>query len=129
MEGKKIDFKYVEGGINLIFDDTLDWEKDYLLELKYETRPIKGLYFVGWNDKTDRARKQIWTQGQGIDNRHWIPGFDAVNDKLVTETKITFETGYEVISNGELVSKKKNPSYRVLLLLIEWLDSLTQKRK
>ncbi|MDW8274376.1 MAG: M1 family metallopeptidase, partial [Chitinophagales bacterium] len=54
------------------------------------------------------SRKQIWTQGQGIDNRHWFPCYDDVNDRLVTETIITFDTNYTVVSNGKLVSKKKN---------------------
>lgn len=109
LNGKEIAFDYVEGGIDLIFDRKLNWETNYSLKIDYETLPQKGLYFVGWNDETNRARKQIWTQGQGIDNRYWIPGFDAVNDKLVTEMIITFEKGYEVISNGKLKSKFDNP--------------------
>lgn len=108
LDDKLINFDYVEGGINLLFEGTLFWDKEYSLSIKYETRPLKGLYFVGWNDPTKRSLKQIWTQGQGIDNRHWVPSFDAVNDKLITETIITFETGYEVISNGVLKKKTIN---------------------
>ena len=113
LDDKLINFDYVEGGINLLFEGTLFWDKEYSLSIKYETRPLKGLYFVGWNDPTKRSLKQIWTQGQGIDNRHWVPSFDAVNDKLITETIITFETGYEVISNGVL--KKKTIIYFIHL--------------
>ncbi|MGB1315348.1 MAG: M1 family metallopeptidase [Chitinophagales bacterium] len=105
LNSKVVTFLYVEGGIEIDFGTTLNWEKIYDLRISYIAKPLKGIYFVGWKDPTNRARKQIWTQGQGIDNRHWIPGFDAVNDKLVTETIIDFEKGYEVISNGKLISK------------------------
>lgn len=98
-------FEYVDGGIDILFEKNLDWNLSYNLEINYETIPEKGLYFLGWNDATNRGLKQIWTQGQGIDNRHWVPGFDAVNDKLITEVIVTFEKGFEVISNGVLVSK------------------------
>lgn len=105
---KELNFDYVAGGILLNFERNLNWETNYKLKIVYETLPQKGLYFVGWNDATGRARKQIWTQGQGIDNRHWIPGFDAVNDKLITELVVTFDKGYHVISNGKLKSKFDN---------------------
>ncbi|MEZ4916906.1 MAG: hypothetical protein R2836_07965, partial [Chitinophagales bacterium] len=93
--------------ITLLFDQALTWNKEYQLEISYTAQPKKGLYFYGWNDETNRARKQIWTQGQGIDNRYWIPSFDDVSDKLITETYITFKNGYEVISNGNLISKEQ----------------------
>lgn len=108
LNDKEYKFNYVDGGIDIIFEKNLNWDIHYKLNIYYETIPEKGLYFLGWNDPTNRARKQIWTQGQGIDNRYWIPGFDAVNDKLITEMIVTFDKGFEVISNGELKSKVDN---------------------
>lgn len=97
-------------GLIIQFKETLTWGIKHSLNIKYTASPQKGIYFIGWNDPTQRSLKQIWTQGQGIDNRHWIPSYDDVNDKLITETKITFETGYEVISNGVLKSKIDLPN-------------------
>ena len=57
---------------------------------------------------TGRSRKQIWTQGQGVDNRHWIPCYDEQNDKLTTETIITFNSDYRVLSNGVLSNEHRN---------------------
>src|SRR5690554_7302020 len=48
---------------------------------------------------------QIWTQGQGKYTSHWLPSFDDENEKVIFNTKITFESGYDVISNGTLDSK------------------------
>ncbi|GIV54615.1 MAG: hypothetical protein KatS3mg039_1133 [Candidatus Kapaibacterium sp.] len=76
--------------------------------LDYECIPRRGLYFPGWDDPTNRKRKQIWTQGQPFDTRHWVPIYDYPNDKAMTETIITFDSAYTVLSNGVLRSKRRN---------------------
>lgn len=87
------------------------------ITIHYAATPRKGLYFIGWSDKikTPRVkglfnvRKQLWTQGQAYDNREWIPMYDAQNDKYITETIITFDAKYNVLSNGAKVSERTNP--------------------
>ncbi len=108
LDGKAIEFKSNEAGVTLKFGAKLSWNKSYSLVINYEANPRKGLHFIGWNDPNNLSRKQIWTQGQGIDNRHWFPCYDDVNDRLITETIITFDSTYTVVSNGKLLSKKKN---------------------
>lgn len=71
--------------------------------INYKTNPKQALYYVG--SGTDL---QIWTQGQGKYTSHWLPSFDDFNEKVIFNTKITFETGYEVISNGLLDAKTVN---------------------
>lgn len=66
------------------------------------------MYFVGWNDVQNLSRKQIWSQGQGIDNRNWIPMYDEMNDKMTTEMIVKFEKAYKVLSNGTKLSEKEN---------------------
>ena len=70
------------------------------ITIQYKANPKQALYYVG--SGTDL---QIWTQGQGKYTSHWLPSFDDYNEKVIFNTKITFETGYEVISNGILESK------------------------
>lgn len=110
-------FDITKEGLIIRFPYTLDWHKTYSLDIDYLATPRRGLYFVGWNvpnkNNTNNryfTRKQIWTQGQGIDNRHWIPCYDDVNDKLITSTTITFDSAYTVIANGALKKKTKNPN-------------------
>jgi len=111
LDGVACEFEQNDKELIIVFasDDNpngaLHWENQHSLEIDYFTTPKKGIYFYGWDDTTNRAKKQIWTQGQGIDNRYWIPSFDDVSDKLITETYITFDNGYEVISNGDLIEK------------------------
>jgi len=108
---KNIDFKYLDtfklkdNGIWIIFSESLK-NGTFELKIAYKAKPKKGMYFIGWNDPKNLMPKQIWTQGQGIDNRHWMPCFDDMADKITTNLTINFPEGYEVISNGALKSKK-----------------------
>lgn len=101
-------FSTNDKGVAIYFPSKLDWNKHYSIVIKYEAQPRKGLYFIGWKDSLNISRKQIWTQGQGIDNRNWFPCYDDVNDKAVTSTSITFDKNYTVVSNGILLSVQEN---------------------
>ncbi len=109
-----------KASVNVSFDTTdkgviirfpkqkLKWDDKHSLDIDYEATPRKGLYFIGWNDDKNISRKQIWTQGQGVDNRYWFPCYDDVDDKVISETTITFDKNYTVVSNGNLLSTKIN---------------------
>ena len=105
LDDDTLQFSYVEGGVMVHFASSLDWHRRYRLTFEYTCQPAKGIYFVGWDDPSGRARKQIWTQGQGINHRHWIPSFDDQNDKLITSVHVAFPSEYKVIGNGVLQSK------------------------
>lgn len=107
LDGKAIDYKSDQKGISIYFESPLSWDSEHEISIQYQASPLRGLYFIGWEDSTGTSRKQIWTQGQGIDNRHWIPMYDEKNDKVISELIVDFESGYEVLSNGELLKKKK----------------------
>jgi len=70
------------------------------LQLHYETQPKQTLYFIGKDEDF-----QIWTQGQGKYTSHWLPSFDDVNEKMIFSFSITFDTAFEVLSNGVLKNK------------------------
>ncbi|MGB0175792.1 MAG: M1 family aminopeptidase [Owenweeksia sp.] len=83
-----------------------------LLEIEYTCTPRKGIFFIGWDDETGQSPKQIWTQGQGIDHRHWIPHKDDQTDKLTIDIEVEFDSAYQVISNGELAEVKEDGTRR-----------------
>ena len=107
LNGSPVKHKNTGREIIVYFKEPLAWNSEHKLNIQYQANPKKGLYFIGWNDPMGKSRKQIWTQGQGIDNRHWIPMYDEKNDKLTTEMIIEFDEGYEVLSNGEKLKEKK----------------------
>jgi aminopeptidase N len=78
--------------------------------IKYNTQPKRGLFFV-FPDKYHPDRpKQIWANGDtaGGNNRYWFPGYDFPNDKTTTEMLVTVPAGWQVLSNGKLVSSAGN---------------------
>lgn len=67
------------------------------LTFTYKAFPKQTLYFIGEGDQL-----QIWTQGQGKYTSHWLPSFDDVNEKLIFNLSIQFDSSFEVLSNGKL---------------------------
>jgi aminopeptidase N len=108
LNGTPVQWSTSPAGITTYFPHPLTWSISDSIAFTYEATPRRGIYFVGWNDSTGRSRKQVWTQGQGIDNRNWIPCYDEQNDKLTTETFITFDSSYRVLSNGILAGQRAN---------------------
>ncbi len=103
LNGHAANFKNLDSGL-VIFPEKLSADQVHILEITYSAFPSRGMYFTGWDDPTGRSRKQIWTQGQGIDHRHWIPYYDEQHDKLSTEVIIHFDRNFKAISNGRLVA-------------------------
>ncbi len=79
-----------------------------IVAIEYIATPKKGLYFVqpdsGYPDKP----RQIWTQGEDMDNHHWFPCYDFPNDKATSEVIGTVKSSYTFLSNGKLIGVKEN---------------------
>ncbi|MEI8133680.1 MAG: M1 family metallopeptidase [bacterium] len=108
LNGAPLNFKMVDGGVTVFPARPLKWDENDSISFVYEATPRKGLYFIGWNDPRNMSRKQIWSQGEGTDNRYWIPCYDDWDDKLITETIVKFDKDYKVLSNGTKLGEKDN---------------------
>jgi aminopeptidase N len=75
----------------------------YEVEIKYEVKPTKGLYFILPDKDYPNRPKQIWTQGESEDTRYYLPTYDYPNDRLTTETILTVPSDWLTVSNGKLV--------------------------
>jgi aminopeptidase N len=69
----------------------------------------KGLYFINPLGNEGDKPMQIWTQGETESNSVWFPTIDKPNERCTEDISITVEDKYKVLSNGTLVSSKKNP--------------------
>jgi aminopeptidase N len=76
----------------------------FTVEIKYEAKPAKGLYFILPDKDYPNRPKQIWTQGESEDTRYYLPTYDYPNDRLTTETILTVPADWLTVSNGKLVS-------------------------
>jgi aminopeptidase N len=68
----------------------------------------KGLYFINADGKDKDKPMQIWTQGETESNSFWFPTVDKPNERCTQEMYITVENKFKTLSNGLLLSSKKN---------------------
>jgi aminopeptidase N len=73
------------------------------IEIKYDGKPQKGLYFILPDKDYPNRPKQLWTQGESEDTRYYLPTYDYPNDRLTTETILTVPAEWLTISNGKLI--------------------------
>jgi aminopeptidase N len=79
------------------------------VEIRYDGKPAKGLYFILPDKNYPDRPKQIWTQGESEDTRYYLPTYDYPNDRLTTETILTVPASWITVANGKLVSVSKAP--------------------
>jgi aminopeptidase N len=77
------------------------------VEIRYEGKPAKGLYFILPDKDYPNRPKQIWTQGESEDTRYYLPTYDYPNDRLTTETILTVPASWTTVANGKLVNVSK----------------------
>src|SRR5208283_2662007 len=76
----------------------------FTVEIKYQGKPAKGLFFVLPDKEYPNRPSQIWTQGESEDTHYYLPTYDYPNDRLTTETILIVPAGWLTVSNGKLIS-------------------------
>jgi len=122
----------VEFSAPVAVGSVVDVEIEYTLDFKRNKG--EGLTWSAPREETESltlAFPQIHSQGQADENSRWFPCHDFPNERLSTELIVNVESGYEVCSNGELVTKtetgdrttwhwvqeKHHPNYLVTLVV------------
>jgi aminopeptidase N len=100
------------------FTDTL------AITTEYTCTPRRGLYFVQPDAGYPNKPRQIWTQGEDMDNHFWFPCYDFPNDKATSEVIATLPDRYVLVSNGKLMSVKENKKSKTKTF--HWAESKPQ---
>ncbi len=103
--GKRLKYDYDDKKITVILDNSYTSNDTIIYTVDYTCIPQSGLYFIYPQELTPNYKKQIWTQGEGEDNRYWIPIYDYPNDKTTTEMYVTTDLNLQTLSNGYLESQ------------------------
>ncbi|HLZ92498.1 MAG TPA: M1 family aminopeptidase [Candidatus Acidoferrum sp.] len=77
------------------------------VDIRYEGKPAKGLYFILPDKEYPNRPKQIWSQGESEDTRYYLPTYDYPNDRLTTETILTVPASWVTVANGKLINVSK----------------------
>ncbi len=79
----------------------------YKAMVSYEVvEPKYGFHFVD-------EIPMVYTQGETIWNRHWLPIYDEPNMKFTTEAILKVPKGWKAFSNGDLVEHREEDEWEV----------------
>lgn len=70
---------------------------------QYSGVPTAGIYFVPPERAFPGRTGVVYTQGEMVDTRYWLPTYDEPDDKATSEAFIEVPKSYTAISNGQLV--------------------------
>ena len=121
LDGKDLSYSYDSSYLRIKLGKTYTRNEKYTLTIAYVAKPEerttdgsaaitsdKGLYFINPKGEEKSKMPQIWTQGETEASSVWFPTIDAPNVKTTQEIFMTVEDKYVTLSNGKLVSSKKN---------------------
>jgi aminopeptidase N len=121
--GRNIPLKFRYDSLNLFItlDRSYKAGENYTVFINYTAKPNdikrkgsaaisggKGLYFINPLGKDKNKPIQVWTQGETESNSGWFPTIDKPNQKTTDEISMTVPDKYQTLSNGILVSRRKN---------------------
>jgi aminopeptidase N len=77
------------------------------IRIAYSATPRRGLYFLEPDAKVKTRPRQVWSQCEDEDARHWFPCLDKPHVKMTTELRVKAPAGWVVLSNGERIDRPK----------------------
>jgi aminopeptidase N len=75
------------------------------VRIAYRAVPKRGLYFLEPDEHVRNRPRQVWSQCQDEDARHWFPCHDKPHLKMTFELSVSVPRGWFALSNGELVKR------------------------
>ena len=91
-----------------VYIDYISKPNDLKVKGSEAIKDAKGLYFINPTGDVKNKPTQVWTQGETEANSVWFPTIDKPNQKTTEEIYMTVPAKYVTLSNGMLISQKKN---------------------
>lgn len=105
LAGKDVSYYQDDETITLTFDDALPAGKEQVVTFAYVCdHPYDGMFFTPYSPDAPQYSAEVHTQGQAESNRHWFIAHDYPNERMTTELQVDVPRGFQVSSNGKLVS-------------------------
>ena len=103
-----LDKLYKAGEYYTVYIDYISKPNDLKVKGSAAITNAKGLYFINPKGEDKNKPTQIWTQGETEANSVWFPTIDKPDQKTTEEIYMTVPAKYVTLSNGLLISQKKN---------------------
>ncbi|MCH2374164.1 MAG: HEAT repeat domain-containing protein [Planctomycetes bacterium] len=104
--GGELSFENFEDYLQIDFGRPFAAGEAVEFTVSYSARPKKGVYFKKPTEHYPDTPMQLWSQGEAVEARHWIPCFDHPSDRITSEIIATVPGTLKLISNGRLLSEK-----------------------
>jgi aminopeptidase N len=72
----------------------------FTLTISYGGTPKSGLWFYKPTPEHPDIPLQVWSQGEGTENRHWIPCYDLPDERMTTSMRVVVPAGLQTLGNG-----------------------------
>ncbi|MBX3110665.1 MAG: M1 family metallopeptidase [Fimbriimonadaceae bacterium] len=72
------------------------------VRVQYHGAPEAGIYFVPAKYAFPAKTPVVYTQGEMVDNRYWLPTYDWPDDKATSQGTVHLPKGWKALSNGQL---------------------------
>lgn len=123
---KELRYSYDNWQLKINLDRLYNSGEQYIVYIEYTSKPddlkkltdeektlhsiedLGGLQFINPRGEEKNKPTQIWTQGETEQNSIWLPTIDKPNQKSTAEIFMTVPDKFVTLSNGKLVTQKKN---------------------
>lgn len=111
---KELTYHYDNWQLRISLDKLYKGGEQYTVYIDYTSKPNevkveeKSLHFVNSRGDEKNTPTQIWTVGETENNSVWLPTIDKPNQKSTEEIYMSVPDKFVTLSNGKLVSQKKN---------------------
>jgi aminopeptidase N len=101
-DGPSLPYSISDGRLHIELDKPRNVGEELTVVVDFSGNPRRGMYFIGPNEAYPNKRREVWTQGEDEDSRHWFPCYDYPNEMATSELHVTVAQPYTVVAIGEL---------------------------
>ncbi len=94
-------------------------KQPFFVRITYHATPRTGLHFIRADKDYPNKPMVVFSQGESQYNRFWYPSFDTTNMRFTSETRFTVPKGFDVITNGRLISRTTQGEWTTVHHLME----------
>ncbi|MHC4860355.1 MAG: M1 family metallopeptidase, partial [Planctomycetota bacterium] len=109
---RELPFTHEKGILSIGLARPLAKGEESEVVVTYESKPTRGIYFHAPSEKHPHIPLSLYSQGEGTDNRRWIPCYDEPDDRLTLELLAVVPDELKTVSNGLKVSERYLPGPR-----------------
>jgi aminopeptidase N len=103
VDGTAATYKHAGEALTIALPAAVDGARSVAIRVQYHGVPHAGMYFVPAARAFPAHTPVVYTQGEMVDNRFWLPTYDYPDDKATIDGTINVPEGWFALSNGALL--------------------------